>query len=36
MKAVMDFLFDEVNANRIESMHDPHNPHSGGVMKNAA
>ena len=33
MKAVMDFLFDEVNANRIESRHDPRNPHSGGVMK---
>ena len=33
MKSVMDFLFDEVNANRIESRHDPRNPHSGGVMK---
>lgn len=33
LKAVMDFLFDEVNANRIESRHDPRNPHSGGVMK---
>lgn len=33
MKEVMDFLFDEVNANRIESRHDPRNPHSGGVMK---
>lgn len=33
LKVVMDFLFDEVNANRIESRHDPRNPHSGGVMK---
>ena len=33
LNAVMDFLFDEVNANRIESRHDPRNPHSGGVMK---
>lgn len=33
MKAVMDFLFDEVGVLRIESRHDPRNPHSGGVMK---
>lgn len=33
LKAVMDFLFDEVGFNRIESMHDPNNPHSGNVMK---
>ena len=33
LKAVMDFLFDEINAKRIESRHDPRNPHSGGVMK---
>lgn len=33
MQAVMDFLFDEVDVNRIESRHDPRNPHSGGVMK---
>ncbi len=33
LKAVMDFLFDEVDANRIESRHDPRNPNSGGVMK---
>ena len=32
-QAVMDFLFDEVDVNRIESRHDPRNPHSGGVMK---
>lgn len=33
LKAVMDFLFDEVGYQRIESRHDPRNPHSGGVMK---
>ena len=33
MKAVMDFFFDKVGANRIESRHDPRNPHSGMVMK---
>lgn len=33
LKAVMDFLFDEVNANRIESRHDPRNINSGKVMK---
>ena len=27
------YLFLEVGANRIESQHDPDNPHSGGVMK---
>ena len=31
--AVIAFLFDEVDANRIESQHDPNNPHSGDVMK---
>lgn len=31
--AVMDYLFDEVGINRIESRHDPNNPHSGGVMR---
>jgi len=30
---VMQFLFDEVGVNRIESRHDPRNPHSGAVMK---
>ena len=29
LRAVMDFFFDEVGANRIESRHDPRNPHSG-------
>ncbi len=33
LHGVMDFLFDEVGANRIEAYHDPHNPNSGGVMK---
>lgn len=31
--AVIDFLFDQVGMRRIESMHDPRNPHSGGVMR---
>ncbi len=33
LKAVIDFFFDEVGANRVESRHDPDNPHSGMVMK---
>lgn len=33
LKAVMDYLFDVVDVNRIESRHDPRNPNSGGVMK---
>ncbi len=33
LNVVMDFLFDEVEVNRIESRHDPRNPNSGGVMK---
>ena len=33
LKAVIDFLFSEVSMNRVESRHDPNNPHSGGVMK---
>lgn len=32
-QAIIPFLFQEVGANRIESQHDPHNPHSGQVMK---
>ena len=32
LKAVMDFLFDEVGFNRLESRHDPNNPNSGKVM----
>ncbi len=33
LQAVMDFLFDEVGANRIDSRHDPNNPNSGRVMR---
>ena len=33
LKAVMDFLFDEVGMNRIEARHDPNNPHCGAVMR---
>ncbi len=31
--AVMDFLFDEVGARRVECKHDVNNPHSGAVMQ---
>ena len=30
--AVIRFFFDEVGAQRVESRHDSHNPHSGMVM----
>ena len=33
LKAIMDFLFDEVGANRIEARHDLRNPNSGKVME---
>ena len=33
LKAVMDYFFEKVEVNRIESRHDPRNPNSGGVMK---
>lgn len=33
LKAVMDFFFEKVEVNRIESRHDPRNPNSGNVMK---
>lgn len=33
LKAVMDFFFEEVGVNRVETRHDPNNPHSGGVMR---
>lgn len=33
LKAVIDFLFDIVDVNRIEGRHDPQNPNSGKVMK---
>jgi len=29
----MAYLFEEVGANRICAVHDPNNPHSGGVMR---
>ena len=32
-QAIITFLFNEVGVNRIESQHDPDNPHSGEVMK---
>ena len=33
LQAVIDFLFDEVGANRVQACHDVNNPHSGMVMK---
>lgn len=33
LKTVIDFLFDAVGVNRIETRHDPRNPNSGRVMK---
>lgn len=33
LAAVIAYLFDEVGAQRIESRHDPRNPHSGAVMR---
>ena len=33
--AIIQFFFEEIGANRIESRHDPHNPNSGYVMKKA-
>ena len=33
LQAVMDFFFDSVGVNRVESRHDPRNPGSGMVMK---
>ena len=31
--AIIPFLFEEVGVNRIETQHEPNNPHSGNVMK---
>ena len=31
--AIIPYLFEEVEANRIEAQHDPNNPNSGDVMK---
>ena len=33
LAAVMEYLLHEVGADRIESRHDPRNPHSGAVMR---
>lgn len=33
LRAVMEFFFDIVEANSINSYHDPNNPHSGMVMQ---
>lgn len=33
LKAVLDYLFDEVGFNRLSARHDPRNPHSGNVMR---
>lgn len=33
LKAVIDFLFDEVGLNRVEACHDSRNPNSGRVMR---
>lgn len=30
---VIDFLFEQVGVQRIETYHDPNNPHSGDVMR---
>lgn len=33
LRAVLDFFFREVGVNRVETRHDPNNPHSGAVMR---
>lgn len=33
LKAVIDFCFDQVGANRVEARHDSRNPNSGKVMQ---
>lgn len=33
LRAVLDFFFEEVGVNRVETRHDPNNPHSGAVMR---
>ena len=35
LKAVMDYLFDEVGLNRVAACHDVNNPKSGRVMEKA-
>lgn len=32
LSEVLRFFFEEVGVNRVDSRHDPHNPHSGMVM----
>ncbi len=32
LAALIDFFFNEVKANRLDSRHDPRNPNSGKVM----
>lgn len=32
LQALLDYFFDEIGAERIESRHDPRNPNSGKVM----
>ena len=33
LKAVIDYLFDQVGMNRLTACHDPRNPNSGKVMR---
>lgn len=33
LSELIDYFFDEVGVNRVDSRHDPRNPHSGGVMR---
>lgn len=33
LEAVMEYLFESVGMRRLESRHDPRNPHSGAVMR---
>ena len=33
LTAVIEYLFTEVGMNRVTAIHDPNNPHSGGVMR---
>lgn len=33
LRTIMDYLFDEVGAQRIEAGHDPNNPASGAVIR---
>ncbi len=33
LAALLSFFFEEVSVGRVESQHDPENPHSGNVMK---